>query len=228
LAMLVTEGSRLADVGTDHGYVPISLMKQKRIPSAIAMDINQGPLKRADNHIAEYGLEGYIETRLSDGLDALEAGEADTVLIAGMGGSLMVRILTRGRRILHTVRELVLQPQSEIGRVRKWLTEHGYRIICEDIILEEGKYYPMMKAIPGESEEYSEEEYRYGKPELQQSLDTLQEFLQKSLRMQEQIYRSLPDSGEERIVSRRQEVVQERQYLERMLERCEGLGASSK
>ena len=112
LAELVTEGSRLADVGTDHGYVPLCLCREKKIPSAIAMDINEGPLKRAKSHIADAGLENYIETRLSDGLHELRGGEADTVLIAGMGGALMVRILTEGTRALMGVRELVLQPQS--------------------------------------------------------------------------------------------------------------------
>ena len=135
LAAMVTEGSRLADVGTDHGYVPLCLYRQGRIPSAIAMDINEGPLERARAHIREAGLEHYIETRLSDGLHALRAGEADTVLIAGMGGGLTERILTDGKGVLETVRELVLQPQSEIWRVRRFLYENGWRIVCEDIVL---------------------------------------------------------------------------------------------
>ena len=142
LAAMVTEGSRLADVGTDHGYVPLCLYRQGRIPSAIAMDINEGPLERARAHIREAGLEHYIETRLSDGLHALRAGEADTVLIAGMGGGLTERILTDGKGVLETVRELVLQPQSEIWRVRRFLCENGWRIVCEDIVVDEGKYYP--------------------------------------------------------------------------------------
>ena len=97
LAGMVTEGSRLTDVGTDHGYVPLCLCRQGRIPSAIAMDVNEGPLLRAKEHIREAELDAYIETRLSDGLSALNPGEADTVLIAGMGGNLMERILADGQ-----------------------------------------------------------------------------------------------------------------------------------
>ncbi|MDE7059206.1 MAG: class I SAM-dependent methyltransferase, partial [Lachnospiraceae bacterium] len=93
LASLVTEENRLADIGTDHGYIPIYLIQQKKIQSALAMDINSGPLSRAKEHIEASGLTTYIETRLSDGLCKLEADEADTVLIAGMGGMLMVSIL---------------------------------------------------------------------------------------------------------------------------------------
>ena len=93
-ASLVSEGNRLADVGTDHGYVPIYLLQQKRIPSAVAMDINRGPLERAKEHIRLYQLDEYIQTRLSDGVEALLPGEADTILIAGMGGGLVIHIMT--------------------------------------------------------------------------------------------------------------------------------------
>lgn len=144
-AALVTEGNRLADVGTDHGYVPIYLLQQKKIPYAIAMDINEGPLERAGEHITLFGLGDYIETRLSDGVAALKAGEADTVLIAGMGGGLVMHILEEGKEICHMAKELVLQPQSELERVRKYLREEGYETLKEDMILEEDKFYPMMK-----------------------------------------------------------------------------------
>ena len=105
VARLVSAGSRLADVGTDHGYVPISLVCEGKIPSAIAMDVNRGPLNRARAHIKAQGLEKYIDTRLSDGLAALAPGEADSVLIAGMGGMLMMRILSQGQAHWDTVRE---------------------------------------------------------------------------------------------------------------------------
>ena len=88
VAEFVTPGGCLVDVGTDHGYVPIALLEQKKISSAIAMDVNRGPLERAREHIAQYQMGDYIETRLSDGLHALRAGEGDSLLIAGMGGGL--------------------------------------------------------------------------------------------------------------------------------------------
>ena len=91
-ASLIREGAVLADVGTDHGYVPIYLLEQKKIKSAIAMDINKGPLERAREHIHLYGMDAYIQTRLSDGVAALEKGEADSILVAGMGGGLVTLI----------------------------------------------------------------------------------------------------------------------------------------
>lgn len=177
LASLVTEGNRLADVGTDHGYIPIALIKDKKVPSAVAMDVNEGPLVRAREHVRESGLSTYIELRLSDGLAELKEGEADTVLIAGMGGMLTIRILEEGRNCLNTVKELVLQPQSDIYRVRKWLSEHGYLIEAEDIVEEDGKYYPMMKAVHGQERELEQSELFYGKTDVQRSVHILYDWL---------------------------------------------------
>ena len=106
VAEFVTPGGCLVDVGTDHGYVPIALLEQKKISSAIAMDVNRGPLERAREHIAQYNMGDYIETRLSDGLHALQAGEGDSLLIAGMGGGLTVRILSEGEPLLSGFGEL--------------------------------------------------------------------------------------------------------------------------
>ena len=144
-AALVTQGYTLADVGTDHGYIPIYLLQQEKIPSAIAMDINEGPLERAKEHIALYGLQAYIQTRLSDGVAALKPGEVEAVLIAGMGGGLVIHILQDGEQVCRTAKELILQPQSEIERVREFLREEGYTILAEDMVYEDGKFYPMMK-----------------------------------------------------------------------------------
>ena len=152
-AALVTQGYTLADVGTDHGYIPIYLLQQKKIPAAIAMDINEGPLERAKEHIALYGLQAYIQTRLSDGVAALKPGEVEAVLIAGMGGGLVMHILKDGEKVCQSAKELILQPQSEIERVREFLREEGYAILAEDMVYEDGKFYPMMKVqYQGENE----------------------------------------------------------------------------
>lgn len=152
-AALVTQGYTLADVGTDHGYIPIYLLQQEKIPSAIAMDINEGPLERAKEHITLYGLQAYIQTRLSDGVAALKPGEVEAVLIAGMGGGLVMHILKDGEKVCQSAKELILQPQSEIEHVREFLREKGYTILAEDMVYEDGKFYPMMKVqYQGENE----------------------------------------------------------------------------
>lgn len=181
LASKVAEGSRLADVGTDHGYIPISLILRGQIRAAIAMDIGRGPLERAKEHIQAYGLDTYIKTRLSDGLSELAPGEADTVLIAGMGGALTARILENGGHCLGTVKELILQPQSEIFKVRAWLVRNGFVITEEDIVPDTGKYYPIIKAVHGSPPFMSRAELMYGRADLQKSPSVLYEYLQKEL-----------------------------------------------
>lgn len=148
LTDMVTAGNRVCDVGCDHGWVSIYLVQQGISPRALAMDVRQGPLSRAREHIRQQGLEIYIETRLSDGVAALGTGEADTVICAGMGGRLMRRILEEGKEKLAAMEELILQPQSEIAAFRAYLRQTGYVTLAEDMVREDGKYYPMMKVRP--------------------------------------------------------------------------------
>ena len=197
LASLVTEGNRLADVGTDHGYIPIALVQAGKIPSAIAMDVNRGPLARAEAHIREAGLATYIETRLSDGLRELGAEDADTVLIAGMGGMLILRILTEGTPHLSGVEELILQPQSDVYRVRDWLREHGYRVETEELVEEDGKYYPMMRAVRGQERRMEQAELYYGKAEVQRSPEVLRSYLETKLQEGQRILLKLEANGKE-------------------------------
>lgn len=148
LVRMVTPGNRVADVGCDHGFLSIYLVQKKICPRAIAMDVRKGPLSAAREHINAKGLGAYIETRISDGLVKLQPGEADTVVCAGMGGRLMERILTESLEKAMQLRELILQPQSEIQEFRQFLRSTGFRIDEEDMIWEDGKYYFAMRTVP--------------------------------------------------------------------------------
>ncbi len=149
LARMVTPGNRVADVGCDHGFLSIYLVQRGISPGVVAMDIRKGPLSAAREHIDARGLGTYIETRLSDGLKELLPGEADTAVCAGMGGRLMERILRESREKVGELRELILQPQSELEEFRRFLREAGLRIVEEDMVREDGKYYFAMRAVPG-------------------------------------------------------------------------------
>lgn len=146
IAGMVTTGSRVCDVGCDHGFVPIWLTEHGISPKVLAMDVRSGPLGAAREHIAERGLDSCIETRLSDGLHNYNIGEADTLICAGMGGGLMLRILSEEPDKTVSFRELILQPQSEIEQFRAGLRGMGYRITDEIMVEEDGKFYPMMRA----------------------------------------------------------------------------------
>lgn len=182
VAGLISLCGVLADVGTDHGYIPIAMVQQKKVKKAIAMDLRVGPLERAKKHIAEYGLEDLIETRLSDGVAALSPGEADSIVVAGMGGELVMHILSDGEAVCRGAKELILQPQSELAEVRKYLAEEGYCIRQEDMVLDDGKYYPMMRVIPEPADELSEIEALYGPILLREKNPVLFSFLQKEER----------------------------------------------
>lgn len=209
---LVTPGICLADIGTDHGYIPIEMVRQGRVRRALAMDVRKGPLLRAQENIRRYGLTEQIETRLSDGAAALKPGEADRVVIAGMGGGLVVRILTEGAAVFDTVQELVLQPQSELSRVREFLQEHGYRIEAEDMVLDEEKYYPMMRAVHGSMEPLPLEEALYGPLLLKSGNPVLRQFLEKEQKSFEAIRQGLQrETGEN--ARKRLEEIEERLSL---------------
>ncbi len=197
-ASLVSRGAVLADIGTDHGYIPIYLLQQGRIPRAIAMDVNRGPLERANRHIAHFGMGDYIETRLSDGLAALKPGEAGSILIAGMGGGLALRILQAGKQTAQAAKEVILQPQSEIERVRRYLEAEGYVTETEDMVFEDGKYYPMMRVSCGAGSHglgaeggLRELGYRYGLKLLEQRNAVLLAYLERERHTYGKIYEEL-------------------------------------
>ncbi|WP_090638436.1 class I SAM-dependent methyltransferase [Paenibacillus sp. UNC496MF] len=149
IADRVTAGARAADIGSDHALLPVYLVQTGKCPSAIAGELNDGPLQAAKRQIAEAGLAKAVAARKGNGLAVLEPGEADTVTIAGMGGSLMAEILETGRLAgkLEGVRELVLQPNVGEELVRRWLFEHGYVLQGEWLLEEDGKLYEVLRAL---------------------------------------------------------------------------------
>lgn len=211
IADQVRPGNRLADIGCDHGFVPIHLIQKGIIPSAIAMDVGEGPLSRAREHIRNAGLGDVITTRLSDGLEKLQIGEVDTVLIAGMGGALTVRILRAKPELVRSLDELILEPQSELPSVRAYLREQDFCILSEELVQEDGKFYPILKIDPKKawSDHGMDPELAlaYGPSLLQKRHPVLRSFLEKEHQTLEQILSGLDQAEEnERITSRKREV----------------------
>lgn len=222
----------VADVGTDHGYIPVHLVLSQQAEKAIAMDVNSGPLRRAEEHILQYGLEKQIETRLSDGLAALKPGEADVIVAAGMGGALMQRILAQGRELAQKAGRLVLQPQSEVMAFRQFLFTGGYQITAEDMVLEDGKFYPVIAAqyigcekdaaplsLVHESQHNPEDSSilrqshriacKFGPILLQQRHPVLQQFLLRQQQQKQKILGQLQANAKQDATGRRQELLEE-------------------
>lgn len=222
LAALVTQGNILADIGCDHGYLPIYLVQQRRIPRAIAMDVRPGPLSRARENIGAYGLLDYIEVRESDGLEALAAGEAQTVVIAGMGGPLMEGILRRGAQKISSVRELILQPQSDVEHFRRFLQEIPFIVTDEEMVKEDGKFYPMMRLRPqgpgDDREVWTDAQCRYGRHLLSGRHPILGEYLRREKEKLDGLEERLRSAEGSHAAGRLAEVLREKECIQEVLE----------
>ena len=143
---LAGRGDTLCDVGCDHAHVPIRLLQNGQYRRAIGMDVIDGPLGKAKGNLELYGMTDDVELRLSNGLDAFHAGEAETLVVTGMGGTLMREILMREPEKTRSFSALVLGPQSDPDRVRAAVRELGFSLEDERLIYEDGKYYPVLRA----------------------------------------------------------------------------------
>ncbi len=219
VADTVTAENRVADVGCDHAYISIYLIKNNIATHVIAMDVNKGPLERAKDNIEYYGCSRHIHTRLSDGLRKLEPGKADTILIAGMGGALMIKILEEGMEAVLKSTELILQPQSEIFLVRRFLHRIGFYIVKEQMVKEDGKYYVILKAVPGSGKEVYDREvfYQYGKLLLEQREPLVNEYLNRERKIRRQVVKKLSLNLTEKAMARLKEVNREIVSIEEAL-----------
>ncbi len=224
VADLVGETGVVADVGTDHGYIPVFLVSSGKAERAIAMDVNVGPLTRAQEHIRQSGLGEQIESRLSDGLTALQPEEAQVIVIAGMGGALMARILADGRRVARTAKRLILQPQSELYFFRRFLIEEGYRIVEEDMVFEDGKYYSMMavEAVSSDvqtgTREMTEAELTYGPVLLARNHPVLQQYLLRQRGQKQKILDNLRKNARQDASKREMQITKELAVIEKIME----------
>lgn len=196
-ADFVRPKARLADIGTDHAYLPVWLVSKGICPSAIAVDVREGPLERARENITRYGMEKKIHLSLSSGLTALEPGDADDIVIAGMGGELMADIIRQAPWLQDEKKHLILQPMTTAKELRLWLREHGFALLREECVRSEGKIYSVMLAVfcPEQAQKLTGELYPYigllsGKTEeereyIQKVMQRLQKKLQGCLHRQE-------------------------------------------
>ena len=147
IARMVQPGSVVADIGTDHGQLMVYLAQNGTIRRGYACDINEKPLNKARQIIADYGLEDRIECVLASGLDGLQPGSVDTVVIAGMGGELIAQILQQAPWVKSEDKHLILQPMTTAKELRLWLRENGFVLLEEKCVRSEGKIYSVLLAV---------------------------------------------------------------------------------
>ena len=179
IADFVKKGAVVADIGTDHAHIPIYLIKNNIISRAYACDINAGPLEKAKENINYYGVKN-IELRLSNGLEKLKTDEADTFIIAGMGGELIIDILDRGQGFFDKKNTFILSPHTKIEEVRNYLLRKGLKIMKEDMCIDDGKFYTVMEAVyMGKTFSYTKGELLFGKYLIDNKNPVLFEYLKK-------------------------------------------------
>ena len=153
VASYVQKGSRLADVGSDHAYLPLFLVENSTIDFAVAGEVVQGPYQSALKNVAQAGQLEQIQVRLANGLSAIESSDQiDTITIAGMGGRLIADILEADLAKLAGVQRLILQPNNREDELRIWLQEQGFQIVAEEMVTENQKFYEILVVEPGTME----------------------------------------------------------------------------
>ena len=153
VASYVQKGSRLADVGSDHAYLPLFLVENGTIDFAVAGEVVQGPYQSALKNVAQAGQLEQIQVRLANGLSAIESSDQiDTITIAGMGGRLIADILEADLAKLAGVQRLILQPNNREDELRIWLEAHGFQIVAEEMVTENQKFYEILVVEPGTME----------------------------------------------------------------------------
>lgn len=195
IADYVPNGAVVADIGTDHGYIPVYLVDKKISNKIIATDVNKGPLENARSYIEKKGYDKFIETRLGNGLKCLNPNEVDTVIIAGMGGLLIRDILEHSKHITRTIENFILQPMVASEDLRRYLYNNGYTIVDEKLAKEGNKIYEIMFVKHGSDSVDKDIFYEIGKKLVENNDVHLQEFLGNKIKKIEKVLNTLRDNS---------------------------------
>ncbi|MBQ7788232.1 MAG: SAM-dependent methyltransferase [Clostridia bacterium] len=194
-ASLVRDGAVVADIGTDHAYLPIYLALNGKIKSAIASDINEGPIERAKENIHKYNLENMIQARVAPGLEGIEKFEPTDIVICGMGGELIVKILEASQYVRNKNVRLVLQPMTTAKELREYL-QNGFSTIAEKIVFEDNKIYQILCVqYVGDLEPLSEIELELGKLNIQNKEENFDKLLYSAIAKKQKRYEGLKLGG---------------------------------
>lgn len=220
VASMVSEGKVTADVGTDHGYVPIYLVKQGICPFAYACDVNKGPLDKAREHIVEEEMEDKIFLQLSDGMKELKGKDIESVIIAGMGGELICKIIEESP-ILDDITELIVSPHHDVNRVRETLLDNGFNIVSEKMILDSDKYYNIIKSQKSDKvDSYTPFELKYSKKLFEEKDEVFKEYLKNMMNKYSIIISRLENSRNEE-TNRKNEILTNMDECKKALEMLE-------
>lgn len=206
IANLIPNNSIVVDIGTDHGYIPLYLIENEISKKVIASDISKGSLNKTINYIKELNLSNKIIPRLGDGLEIIKPFEVDTVIIAGMGGLLIRDILSKDMNLTNSITNFILQPMVASRELRQYLYNGNFRIIDEDLVKEDEKYYEIIYAKRGKDFVEKDIYYEIGKKLIEKKHPLLKEFVEYKLTKESNIMNNLKDIDTEKSKARFEEI----------------------
>ena len=207
IASLVSDGKKIADIGTDHGYIPVYLLKEGKVPFAVLADVNKGPLDNAHKEVIQNNLLDKVDLRLGSGIEILEIGEVEEVIIAGMGGILISELLEAKKEVAHNVEKLILQPMQAQEELRYYLLNNGYEILEEVLVREDFRIYEIIVAkYTGKNTIIEDEIYYEVGIKLWENKDSLfNDFIEKKIKTYSSIVNKLEGKNGEAIDKKRKE-----------------------
>ena len=205
IAEKVPQGSKVADIGTDHGFIPVYLVKNGVAPKVIASDISRNSLEKTKMLVKEQGFSDSIEVRLGSGLKVLKGGEVDTVIIAGMGGKLIKNILEESPDILKDISRLILQPMSSQSKLRHWLIQNDFTIKDEELVLDNGRIYEIMLVEHGKQEQWNDIELEISPRLIEKKHRLLEPFVLNKMAIMENVISKLKNSNTENALKKRKD-----------------------
>lgn len=221
IASLVQKNSIVADIGTDHGYVPGYLIENKISKKVIGADISKGSLEKIKDYVKEIGFEQQIEIRLGDGLKVIKPYEVDTVIIAGMGGVLIKEILDYDKEVTNSITNFILQPMIGAKELRMYLMDNDFEIIKEELVKEENKYYEIIHAKKGKGYIEKDIYFEIGESLTLENHPVAKEFIENKIMMAEGVLRELQGKRTEKMEIKYKEVSNRIQEYKEVLEKIE-------
>lgn len=218
IANLVSKNSIVADIGTDHGYIPVHLIENNISKKVIGTDISKGSLDKIIEVVKELGYESLIDTRLGNGLEVIKPFEVDTLIIAGMGGLLICDILDKDKKVSNSITNFILQPMVASKELREYLIENNFEILKEELVKEENKYYEIIYAKKGKSYIENRIDYEISPILISNKHPLLKEFIENKVNIAESIKKELEgidsEKSQERYLELSNTIAEYREVLE--------------
>lgn len=217
VAMMVDKCSKVADIGTDHGYLPIYLINNGTCEKAIASDVNSGPLNKAKMNIKKYALEDKIQCRLGGGFSVIKENEVDVAVVAGMGGNLIRDIIEEKMKVFKTLQYAVLQPVQNPEILRKYLYDSGFNIIDEELCIDEDKYYEIIKVCYAKDFVIKDDiYYEISEKLIEKNHPLLKKYIEYKINKNNTIIESIADESDKALM-RKEELIVKNSNLKELL-----------